>query len=344
MELHRAFKLKLTQNQSANSNLDDLAGLAQGDGNIIVSDGSNWTVESGSDARTSLGVSVGIDVQAYDEDLSDLADGTLSASEVENNRYFITTSGTAGEVWISDGSGAGQWGLSAGITGAASTVDTEDLSGKRALISNNDGKIAVSDVAAQELGYLDDVTSNVQNQLDGKQPLNSNLTDIVGLSQGDGNIIVSDGSNWTVESGSDARLSLGLGSIATQSANSVSITGGSVTGISDISVSDGGTGASDIATARQNLGLEIEADIQGYDADLADLADGTLSASKVENSEYFITSAGTANQVWTSDGSGAGSWFTTSNTLTGAGSTIDTEDLTASVVVVTDSDKIAVSD
>lgn len=50
------------------------------------------------------------------------------------------------------------------------------------------------------------------------------------------------------------RTTLGLGSIATQAASSVSITGGSVTGITDLAVADGGTGASDAATARTNLG------------------------------------------------------------------------------------------
>lgn len=52
-----------------------------------------------------------------------------------------------------------------------------------------------------------------------------------------------------------ARTTLGLGTIATQAANSVSITGGSVTGITDLAVADGGTGASDAGTARTNLGL-----------------------------------------------------------------------------------------
>lgn len=54
---------------------------------------------------------------------------------------------------------------------------------------------------------------------------------------------------------STGRTSLGLGTIATQAANNVSITGGSVTGIADITIADGGTGASDAATARVNLGL-----------------------------------------------------------------------------------------
>ena len=41
-----------------------------------------------------------------------------------------------------------------------------------------------------------------------------------------------------------ARTNLGLGSIATQASNSVTITGGSISGITDLAVADGGTGAS----------------------------------------------------------------------------------------------------
>ena len=47
-----------------------------------------------------------------------------------------------------------------------------------------------------------------------------------------------------VSAAATARTNLGLGTIATQAANSVSISGGSVTGITDLLVADGGTGAS----------------------------------------------------------------------------------------------------
>ena len=377
---------QLDSKMDNNAELTTISGLAHSDGNIIVSDGSGWTVESGADARTSLGLGsiatqaadnvsitggsvsgitdiaiadggtnasdvgtarsnlgleIGVDVQAYDADLADLADGKLTSTKVQYGEYFIATDGTNGQVWTSDGDGAGAWGDIGGITGAATTIDTEDLAASRAIISNSDGKIAVSDITTTELGYIDGVTSNVQTQLDNKQAKDDHLSDIADLNHADGNFIVSNGTKWVIENGSDARTSLGLGTIATQAANNVAITGGSVTGITDITVADGGTGASDVSTARSNLGLEIGVDVQAYDADLADLADGELSASKVQ---YAITTEGTNGQVWTSDGDGSGGWAAAAG-LTGAGSTIDTEDLTASRALASNSSgKVEVSD
>ncbi len=46
-----------------------------------------------------------------------------------------------------------------------------------------------------------------------------------------------------------ARTNLGLGSIATQDSNNVTITGGSITAITDLAIADGGTGASTAADA-----------------------------------------------------------------------------------------------
>ena len=52
-----------------------------------------------------------------------------------------------------------------------------------------------------------------------------------------------------------ARANLGIGTMGTQPSNSVSITGGTITGISPLPVSSGGTGASGQAEARTNLGI-----------------------------------------------------------------------------------------
>ena len=56
------------------------------------------------------------------------------------------------------------------ITGAATTITSNNLTANRALISNGSGKVAISAVTSTELGYLDGVTSAIQTQLDGKVP------------------------------------------------------------------------------------------------------------------------------------------------------------------------------
>ena len=59
-------------------------------------------------------------------------------------------------------------GKQATITGGATTIASNDLTASRVLVSNDSGKVAVSDITSAELGYLDGVTSSVQSQLDGK--------------------------------------------------------------------------------------------------------------------------------------------------------------------------------
>ena len=55
------------------------------------------------------------------------------------------------------------------ITGAASTIATNNLTSSRAVTTNSSGKVmASSTITTTELGYLDGVTSNVQTQLDAK--------------------------------------------------------------------------------------------------------------------------------------------------------------------------------
>jgi hypothetical protein len=63
------------------------------------------------------------------------------------------------------------------------------------------------------------------------QAYDAQLADVAGLTPTDGNFIVGDGYNFVAESGATARTSLGLGTIATQSASSVTLTGGTINGI-----------------------------------------------------------------------------------------------------------------
>ena len=59
----------------------------------------------------------------------------------------------------------------------------------------------------------------------------------------------------TAANAAAARTVIGAGTIATQDSDAVSITGGAISGITDLAVADGGTGASNASDARTNLGL-----------------------------------------------------------------------------------------
>jgi len=94
-------------------------------------------------------------------------------------------------------------------------------------------------------------------------------------------------------SASTARTNLGLGTIATQAASSVTITGGSVTGITDITVADGGTGASTAANARTNLGAAAS----GANSDITSITGLTTALTVAQGGTGVTTSTGTGNAV-----------------------------------------------
>lgn len=197
--------------------------------------------------------------------------------------------------------------------------------------------IVNQDIDVEPANPLPSYILRVNSAADGLEWVSPTQASLVGsLSPTDGGFVVGNGTEFVVESGATARTSIGVGSIATQDAASVSISGGTITGITDLAVADGGTGASTASGARTNLGLVIGTDVQAYNATLTDLstkftpasASGpaslalgedsdngsnkiTLSAPASLASDYTFTlptSAGTSGYSLVTDGSGNTSW------------------------------------
>jgi hypothetical protein len=155
------------------------------------------------------------------------------------------------------------------IQGSNSTIDARKLQGYLPSRSSQPNTVAIRDslsniYANQFYGvHVGAVLGNVTGNLTGTVTGNaSNVDGVVQVEHG------GTGSN----NATNARTNLGLGNMAVQNKNTIDITGGTITGITDLTVADGGTGASTASGARSNLGLVIGSDVQAYAATLSGLS------------------------------------------------------------------------
>jgi hypothetical protein len=93
-------------------------------------------------------------------------------------------------------------------SGAVTTILDDNLTANRAVVSDTNGKISISNTTSTEIGYLSGVTSSIQTQLNGKfnNPTGTTLQYIRG-----------DGSLATFPSINDGQLTLSTSGIATGS-------------------------------------------------------------------------------------------------------------------------------
>ena len=175
-------------------------------------------------------------------------------------------------------------------------------------------KIHDGTISNTEFGYLNGVSSNIQTQIDAKGASNANLTAIGDLAKTDGNFIVGNGSTWVAENGSTARSSLGLGTISTQASNSVTISGGSITGLG--APSSGSDAATKtyvddlvarlktriICRAATTANVTLSSDLQNGDTlDGITLATGNRvlvknQSTASQNGVYTVVASGTASR------------------------------------------------
>lgn len=185
------------------------------------------------------------------------------------------------------------WNGTEWVDGPVNLADTDGVTGTLALGNGGTGATTASGArTALELG--DAATKNVG-------------TAAGTVAAGDDSRITgaATAANLTSHTSATGTSVHGLGTISTQSASSVSITGGSITGITDLAIADGGTGSSTAAGARSNLGLVIGTDVQAYDGDLAAVAGltttgfvqrtatNTMTATAIADVQEFAGTGGT---------------------------------------------------
>jgi hypothetical protein len=103
--------------------------------------------------------------------------------------------------------------------------------------------------------------------------------------------------------GVTARSNLGLGTLATQDAGAVNITGGTITGIAALPLSAGGTGATNAVDARINLAL---GDMAGQNAGAVNITGGSITGISALPILSGGTGATTAAQARLNLGLGSG--------------------------------------
>jgi hypothetical protein len=162
---------------------------------------------------------------------------TVNATTVDTTNIEVTN------LKAKDGTAAGSIADSTGVvTLASSVLTTTDINGgtidNAAIGANTASTGAFTTLAASSTTTLNGTTIPASKTLVvttdigvSVQAYDAQLADVAGLTPTDGNFIVGDGTNFITEDGATARASLGLGSIATQAANSVDIDGGAVDGI-----------------------------------------------------------------------------------------------------------------
>ncbi len=261
-------------------------GLLGGTGITSTASGNNVTfaVDSTVVTESSTDTLTNKTINASNNTLSNIANGSLSNSTVSYGGIALSLGGV-------DATPAFNLTDATGYSGSAITGT---IGNSQVATGIDAAKLADGSVSNTEFQYINSLSSNAQTQLTGKLTASSNLSDI--------------------GTASTARTNLGLGTISTQASSSVSISGGSITGIgapsnnSDVAIKSyvdeavAGLRTRIIAecasTANVNIsnGLEAGDSIDGVTLVAGDRVLLKDQSTATENGLYLAVSSGAASR------------------------------------------------
>lgn len=123
--------------------LVDIGDLTPGDSSFIVGNGSTWVAESGATARTSLGLTIGTDVQAYNSALD-----AISGLSVTDGNIIVGN----GSTWVAESGATARTSLGLGVS------DRPDFSGldisSAYTLANNTSQFLVENTSSGQSACL----------------------------------------------------------------------------------------------------------------------------------------------------------------------------------------------
>lgn len=144
--------------QAYDADLSTIAGLSSADGNFIVGSATGWVVESGATVRTSLGLAIGTDVQAYDADTAKYDDTTANfTGTLQNGGSNVLVDSDIGSTVQAAGSYLTSVDLTSNVTGtlpvanggtgvtALSSLNAADLGSNNGVTDATDGYVLTAD-------------------------------------------------------------------------------------------------------------------------------------------------------------------------------------------------------
>lgn len=240
--------------QPLDADLTTIAGLAKTDNNVIIGNGTSWTVESGATLRTSLGLGTGDSPQFTAVNIGAASDTTLTrvsagVAAIEGSNILLA-SGLGSITQAYDAELAAL----AGLTSAADRLPYFTGSGTAALATFTTFARSILD-DADEATFKATVNLEIGTDV---QAYHDNLEEISALAA-NGYIVFANGAivqrSIAVDSNVMSIANAGgvSGNTTLGFATSMDMTGKTMTGMTDIAIADGGTAASTAADAFTNL-------------------------------------------------------------------------------------------